>query len=56
MVAVTQAGEAGDAMLVVKGDGRVYGRTPVADWCEVHGVAVVIRNINAICTTPTCHW
>jgi len=40
MVTVTQAGEAAEAALVVKDDGRVHGRTPLADWCHVNGVVM----------------
>ena len=53
MATVTQAGEAGDAALIVKGDGRVHGRTPVADWRKVDGVFVTIGNLDAICTAPS---
>jgi len=55
MATVTQAGEAGDAALVVKGDGRVHGQTTLADWRKVDGVSMTIGNVDAIYTAPTCH-
>jgi len=50
MATVTQAGEAGDAALVVKGDGRVHGQTTLADWRKVDGVSMTIGNVDAIYT------
>jgi len=48
MATVTQAGQAADAVVVVKGDGRVHGRTPLADWYNVDGVSVTIRKPDAL--------
>jgi len=53
MATVTPAGHAGDAALVVKGDGRVHGRTPLADWCDVHGVSMTTGKLDAICKVRT---
>jgi len=53
MATVTPAGRAGDAALVVKGDGRVHGRTPLADWCDVHGVSMTTGKLDAICKVRT---
>lgn len=49
MATVTQAGQAGEAALVVKGDGRVHSGTPLADWCNVDGVVMTTRNLHALC-------
>jgi len=49
MATVTQTGQAADAVLVVKGDGRVHGRAPFADWCHVGCVTIATGKPDVIC-------